>query len=34
VTPGKEFARVYVRGAEAERTPGLRELVATLRRAS
>jgi hypothetical protein len=31
VTAGKEYARVYTRGAEAERTPGLRELVAALR---
>lgn len=31
VTAGKEFARVYLRGAAAEDTPGLRELVDALR---
>jgi hypothetical protein len=32
VTPRKEYARVYTRGAQAERTPGLRELVTAVRR--
>jgi hypothetical protein len=31
VSPAKEFARVYMFGAEAERTAGLRELVAAVR---
>jgi predicted ATP-grasp superfamily ATP-dependent carboligase len=31
VTVGKEYARVYMRGAGAEHTPGLRELVDSLR---
>jgi biotin carboxylase len=31
VSQGKEFARIYMHGAEAERTPGLRQLVAKLR---
>ncbi len=31
VTPGKEFARVYLHGAEAERATGLRQLVSKLR---
>jgi hypothetical protein len=31
VTPGKEFARIYLHGAEAERTTGLRQLVSQLR---
>jgi hypothetical protein len=31
VTPGKEYARVYMRGGEAEDAPGLRELVTALR---
>jgi ATP-grasp domain len=34
VTPRKEYARVYMRGAQAERTPGLRELVIALRSAA
>lgn len=32
VTPGREFARIYMHGAEAERKAGLRELVEFLRR--
>jgi hypothetical protein len=32
VTPGREFARIYMHGAEGERTPGLRGLVEFLRR--
>jgi hypothetical protein len=31
VSQGKEFARIYMHGAEAERTPGLRQLVSKLR---
>ncbi len=31
VTPGKEFARIYLHGAGAERTTGLRQLVSKLR---
>jgi biotin carboxylase len=31
VTAGKEFARIYLRGADAERTPGLSSLVSKLR---
>jgi hypothetical protein len=34
VTPGKEFARIYVHGADGERTRGLRRLVAELRTAT
>ena len=32
ITPGREFARIYMHGAEAERTAGLRDLVGFLRR--
>ena len=32
VTAGREFARIYMHGAEAERTPGVQDLVGFLRR--
>jgi hypothetical protein len=34
VSQGKEFARIYMHGTEAERTPGLHQLVSKLRESS